>query len=276
MFHMARVFVWAPGVAQQPGLRRLYWNEDDQHTTANPLRPGVEAGSYPCAWQVILPHGAREGDVSFPRTRAMYEGSRFRLRVLIRTVPRGSACVQLFGFKDLNTIEMRSPLGAPGTQQVITMPLPPWPPGIEALREQYCAYTGRSQGRSRERCDLPTAATLCILAAGLPLLQGEHLAGACYDALLYGAGRDTSPRALAVNDADDASLGQQGAASLVKREAAAAAGAAALAAALHVQRAYKTIRANTSQPHCAAANAAMARAPLKIANPLGSQLPRIL
>ena len=33
-----------------------------------------------------------------------------------------------------------------------------------------------------------------------------------------------------------------------------------MAAALHVQRAYKTIRANTSQPHCAAANAALAAA----------------
>ena len=259
-----RAFVWAPGVMQQPGLRRLYWNEDGRHTTTNPLRSGAGAGSHPSAWQLILPHGTFEGgSVSFPRTRGMWEGSRFRLRVIIRTSPPGSdgQCVLLFGFKDLNTIEMRSPLGPPGwTQQVITMRLPPWPPGIEALREQYRASTGRSEGRSRVRCALPTAATLCILAAGLPLLQGEHLAGACYDALRYGAGRDTSPRALAVNDADDASLGQQGAASLVQREAAAAAGAAALAAALHVQRAYKTIRANTSQPHCAAANAAMAAA----------------
>ena len=89
MFHMARAFVWAPGVAQQHGLRRLYWNEDGQHTTTNPLRPGVEAGSYPCAWQVILPYGAREGGdpAKAPKTPKTPGKIRKRGRFTVRPSP---------------------------------------------------------------------------------------------------------------------------------------------------------------------------------------------
>jgi hypothetical protein len=95
----------------------------------------------------------------------MWQYARFRLRVLIRTAPSaaGGQDVLLFDFDDLLTMELATPLALDGTHQDVILPLPPWPPGIAALREQYCAHTGWPQGRKCWPGNPPTQATLYAL-----------------------------------------------------------------------------------------------------------------
>ena len=150
-----RAIEWSPGLMQRTGLRRLFWNERTHQTTTNPSCPSERSGSLPSAWQLILPPGTLEGgNVSFPRSRGMWQHARFRLRVLIRTAPpaSGGQDVLLFDFDDLLTMELATPLAAPDTRQDVVLPLPPWPPGIAALREQYCVHTGWPQGRQCRQC----------------------------------------------------------------------------------------------------------------------------
>ena len=145
-----RAIEWSPGLMQRTGLRRLFWNERTHQTTTNPSCPRELSGELPSAWQLILPPRTLEGgSVSFPRPRGMWQYSHFRLRVLIRTAPldSGGQDVLLFGFDDLLTMELATPLAPPGTSQDVVLPLPPWPPGVAALREQYCVHTGLPQGR---------------------------------------------------------------------------------------------------------------------------------
>jgi hypothetical protein len=169
-----RAIEWSPELMRGAGLRRLYWNERTHQTTTNPGCPMERSGALPSAWQLVLPPGTFEGgSVSFPRTRGMWERSRFRLRVLIRTAPTaaGGQDVLLFDFDDLLTMELASPLAAPGTRQDVVLPLPPWPPGIAALREQYCVHTGWPQGRQCRQCwpdEPPTPATLYALVEDNP------------------------------------------------------------------------------------------------------------
>ena len=169
-----RAIEWSPELMREAGLRRLYWNERTHQATTNPGCPMERSGALPSAWQLVLPPGTFEGgSVSFPRTRGMWQRSRFRLRVLIRTAPpaAGGQDVLLFDFDDLLTMELASPLAAPGTRQDVVLPLPPWPPGIAALREQYCVHTGWPQGRQCRQCwpdDPPTPATLYALVADNP------------------------------------------------------------------------------------------------------------
>ena len=46
---------WSPGLMQQPGLQRLYWDESAKQTRTNPRCPGGSGGQHPSAWQLILP-----------------------------------------------------------------------------------------------------------------------------------------------------------------------------------------------------------------------------
>jgi hypothetical protein len=166
-----RAIEWSPGLMQGKGLRRLFWNERTHQTTTNPSCPEERSGALPSAWQLILPPGTLEGgSVSFPRPRGMWQHSRFRLRVLIRTAPpaEGGQDVLLFDFDDLLTMEVASPLAPLGTRQDVVLPLPPWPPGVAALREQYCAHTGWPQGRQCWPGNPPTPATLYALVDDNP------------------------------------------------------------------------------------------------------------
>jgi len=169
-----RAIEWSPGLMQRTGLRRLFWNERTHQTTTNPSCPRERSGSLPSAWQLILPPGTLEGgNVSFPRSRGMWQHARFRLRVLIRTAPpaSGGQDVLLFDFDDLLTMELATPLAAPDTRQDVVLPLPPWPPGIAALREQYCVHTGWPQGRQCRQCwpdEPPTPAALYALVEDNP------------------------------------------------------------------------------------------------------------
>ena len=182
-----RAIEWSPGLMQRTGLRRLFWNERTHQTTTNPSCPRERSGSLPSAWQLILPPGTLEGgNVSFPRSRGMWQHARFRLRVLIRTAPpaSGGQDVLLFDFDDLLTMELATPLALDGTRQDVILPLPPWPPGVAALREQYCAHTRRPQGRKCWPGNPPTPATLYALvddnpgtarhAAALALCELRH------------------------------------------------------------------------------------------------------
>ena len=169
-----RAIEWSPGLMQRTGLRRLFWNERTHQTTTNPSCPRERSGSLPSAWQLILPPGTLEGcNVSFPRSRGMWQHARFRLRVLIRTAPpaSGGQDVLLFDFDDLLTMELATPLAMPDTRQDVVLPLPPWPPGIAALREQYCVHTGWPQGRQCRQCwpdEPPTPAALYALVEDNP------------------------------------------------------------------------------------------------------------
>ena len=60
-------------------------------------------------------------------------------------------------------MELATPLAPPGTSQDVVLPLPPWPPGVAALREQYCVHTGLPQGRQCWPGNPPTPATLYAL-----------------------------------------------------------------------------------------------------------------
>ena len=74
----------------------------------------------------------------------------------------------LFDFDDLLTMELATPLALAGTHQDVILPLPPWPPGVAALREQYCAHTGWPQGRKCWPGNPPTQATLYALVDDNP------------------------------------------------------------------------------------------------------------
>ena len=122
-----RAIEWSPELMREAGLRRLYWNERTHQATTNPGCPMERSGALPSAWQLVLPPGTLEGgSVSFPRPRGMWQYSHFRLRVLIRTAPpaAGGQDVLLFDFDDLLTMELASPLAAPGTRQDVVLPLP--------------------------------------------------------------------------------------------------------------------------------------------------------
>ena len=90
--------------------------------------------------------------------------------MLIRTAPpaAGGQDVLLFDFDDLLTMELATPLALAGTPQDVILPLPPWPPGVAALREQYCAHTRWPQGRKCWPGNPPTQATLYALVDDNP------------------------------------------------------------------------------------------------------------
>ena len=202
-----RAIEWSPGLMQRTGLRRLFWNERTHQTTTNPSCPRERSGSLPSAWQLILPPGTLEGgNVSFPRSRGMWQHARFRLRVLIRTAPpaSGGQDVLLFDFDDLLTMELATPLALPGTRQDVVLPLPPWPPGIAALREQYCVHTGWPQGRQCRQCwpdDPLTPATLYALVADNPG-SARHTAALALCELRYSGATSRTSRDAAPASSD--------------------------------------------------------------------------
>jgi hypothetical protein len=182
-----RAIEWSPELMRGAGLRRLYWNERTHQTTTNPSCLMERWGVLPSAWQLVLPPGTFEGgSVSFPRTRGMRQYARFRLRVLIRTAPSaaGGQDVLLFDFDDLLTMELATPLAADGTHQDVILQLPPWPPGIAALREQYCAHTRWPQGRKCWPGNPPTQATLYALVDDEPA-AADHTAAQALCALWH-------------------------------------------------------------------------------------------
>jgi hypothetical protein len=182
-----RAIEWSPELMRGAGLPRLYWDERTHQTTTNPSCTMERWGVLPSAWQLVLPPGTFEGgSVSFPRTRGMWQYARFRLRVLIRTAPpaAGGQDVLLFDFDDLLTMELTTPLASDGTRQDVILPLPPWPPGIAALREQYCAHTRWPQGRKCWPGNPPTQATLYALVDDEPA-AADHTAAQALCALWH-------------------------------------------------------------------------------------------
>jgi hypothetical protein len=182
-----RAIEWSPELMRGAGLPRLYWDERTHQTTTNPSCTMERWGVLPSAWQLVLPPGTFEGgSVSFPRAREMWQYARLRLRVLIRTAPSaaGGQDVLLFDFDDLLTMELATPLAADGTHQDVILPLPPWPPGIAALREQYCAHTRWPQGRKCWPGNPPTQATLYALVDDDPA-AADHTAAQALCALWH-------------------------------------------------------------------------------------------
>ena len=182
-----RAIVWSPELMRGAGLRRLYWDERTHQTTTNPSCTMERWGVLPSAWQLVLPPGTFEGgSVSFPRTHGMWQYARIRLRVLIRAAPSaaGGQDVLLFDFDDLLTMELATPLALDGTHQDVILALPPWPPGIAALREQYCAHTRWPQGRKCWPGNPPTQATLYALVDDDPA-AAHHTAAQALCALWH-------------------------------------------------------------------------------------------